>query len=201
MKGSPTQGFAMSSAEAEKYAAEQTAKTLQAFEYGAHQYSLYRAGGFNGYDPYMTAFPNGPLREAGLAAFEAAKKLGRASFTLNELAPALVEFQVGQSKKAAAQAKEWSDTLLNGIKNGGVNIDKAVESLWRRAQVQAFTVPVIGSVTLADLRSDAFNVDNLKNAFDDIKWDDVSKQIIAGLAPEGGLQTRCCKPSTRFRKR
>lgn len=206
MKGSPTQGFAMSGAEAQKYEKEQTAKILAAFEAGAlsivspYERKAYsnptaldavrvaEATGSSVLDRY-----SGIYREAAFAGLTAAKKFGTNKYGPSDLAPALVEFQVGQCKKAAQAVQEWTDTILNGIKNGGVNIDKAVEKLWARAKVQAFTVPVIGSVTLADLRSDAFNVDNLKNAFNDINWDDVSKSIIAGLAPEGGLADTALK--------
>jgi len=196
----------MSSAEAQKYEKEQTAKIVAAFEAGAlsivppperDRYGRStrdesgRAAvvlGASVLDRY-----SGVYREAAAAGLTAAKKLGTTKFEPSALAPALVEFQVGLSKKAAKEVQEWTDLILNGIKNGGVNIDKAVESLWARAKVQAFTVPVIGSVTLSDLRSDVFDTGNLKRAFDDIKWDDVSKQIIAGLAPKGGLADTALK--------
>jgi len=193
MKGSPTQGFAMSDAEAEKYQKEQTEKILECFRVGAAAKAA--VGAYTGKIPSFLHLDN-PAKEPTLyAAYLAGTKavVEGQHYTEADIAPALVRFQVGQSEKAAKAVQEWSDTILNGIKNGGVNIDKAVENLWARAKVQAFTVPVIGSVTLADLRSDAFNVDTLKNAWNDIKWDDVSKSIIAGLAPEGGLADTALK--------
>lgn len=179
----------MSSAEAEKYQKEQTALIVAAFAEGAKRSSTvesWKYGEFTG-----NQFPKGVVREAFFAGVRAIE-YGQ-TFTESDIAPALVKFQVGLSQKAAKEMQEWTDTILTGIKNGGVNIDKAVESLWARAKVQAFTVPVIGSVTLSDLRSDVFDTDNLKRAFDDIKWDDVSRQIIAGLAPEGGLADTALK--------
>ncbi len=196
----------MSSAEAQKYEKEQTAKIVAAFEAGAlsivppperdawgrstrdESGRAAEAFGVSVLDRY-----SGVYREAAAAGLRAATKLGTTKFEPSALAPALVEFQVGLSKKAAKEVQEWTDLILNGIKNGGVNIDKAVESLWARAKVQAFTVPVIGSVTLSDLRSDVFDTGSLKRAFDDIKWDDVSEQIIAGLAPKGGLADTALK--------
>lgn len=185
LKGSPTQGFALSSAEAQQYEKDQTKRLITAFQFGARQKS--------GTGPINKEWANiidevnqkGTLQDAfnaGAAAVKAGQK-----WTEADIAPALVRFQVGLSAKAAKQVQDWTDTLLAGIKNGGLNIDRAVERLWARAQVQAFTVPVIGSVTLADLRSDAFDIGKIGRAFDDIKWDQVSEQVIARLAPQGGL--------------
>ena len=103
---------------------------------------------------------------------------------------AFEKYSIDSLREKFDDAKEWSSRLIEVIKGNAFNTDDAVQQLWQRTGVIGFDIPIVGTLTLSDIRafdwSASLRVPNLIDQIKKIDFEQVSSGILSTFAPEGG---------------
>ncbi len=145
------------------------------------------------YSPAVYEAANGFANRysTALAALERDGKLPSAGDVIGAINKyAFEEYSIDTLRDKFDEAKEWSSRLIAAVKGNAFNTDDAVQQLWQRTGVIGFDIPIVGTLTLSDIRafdwSASLRVSNLIDQIKKIDFQDVSNGILSTFAPEGG---------------